>query len=336
MSDRRGSFKSRPSYGGGDGGGRGSHKHQRPSDDRHHGHSDRRHGYGDSGGGYGGGGREPASKQWRREREAPVEEQRDAGNYTDLSGAAVALAAEEAHADAEARRAGGRASTALPGDFDTYGKGDATDRLQFGYSPAVPEEAVAFHALFPAAAWKQERQQRYRKYIAKGQPLPRHKSLLEPLESVFKVTSHWELSQQRAKGGAAGAAAGPLGGGGLAADDFLAFLSRQNLGPAANDDGDAAASADASASPAGAAPNNNKKKGGASSPALKPKSPAAKAATPQPTPRGAGTPADKKAKKAAAAAVESSAGTTPKASPASGKASVAKSPSSHVGKWGKL
>ena len=114
-------------------------------------------------------------------------------------------------------------SPATVESFDTYGKGEPTDRLQFGYSPAVTDEAVAYHAMIRPSQWIGERKKRLKNYLFKKQRVPPHMSSLEPLESVFKLKEHWMLTGQQAKTQQMQNAAAAE-----KADEFLAFLSAQN------------------------------------------------------------------------------------------------------------
>ena len=74
-------------------------------------------------------------------------------------------------------------------DIDTYGKGEAFDRLQFGYSPAVAAEAVAFHSMTSTSKWIKRRKENYKAAILKKQKL----SALhfEPITSMFALKEHW-------------------------------------------------------------------------------------------------------------------------------------------------
>lgn len=92
-------------------------------------------------------------------------------------------------------RTSGGLSSALS-EPDAYGKGSPTDRLQFGYSPAITEEAVAFHSRTTAASWAQQRRANYHAAIVKRQRLPR--ANCEPMLSVLKLKNHWgKVSQFR-------------------------------------------------------------------------------------------------------------------------------------------
>ena len=73
---------------------------------------------------------------------------------------------------------------------DSYGPGEPFDRLQFGYKPAIPAEAIAFHAATPAAKWIKRRKANYATTILKRQKLV--KSHFEPVTSMFKLKDHWK------------------------------------------------------------------------------------------------------------------------------------------------
>jgi hypothetical protein len=104
---------------------------------------------------------------------------------------------------------------------DVYGKGDPTDRLQFGYSPASIDEAIAYHGLFPTGQWVDERRRRYAIAITKRKAM--HCPTLEPIESVFKLKTHWDSAASYQKQAATHATTLADG-----AEDFLALLSHQN------------------------------------------------------------------------------------------------------------
>lgn len=80
-------------------------------------------------------------------------------------------------------------STALE-EVDAYGKGAPTDRLQFGYSPAVAAEAVAFHSRFTAETWRAARQRNGRHTFVKKQKLSPLNC--EPVTSILKLQRHWK------------------------------------------------------------------------------------------------------------------------------------------------
>lgn len=81
-------------------------------------------------------------------------------------------------------------NTKAEGLLDAYGHGHPFDRLQFGYSPAVTPEAVAFHSRIDAKEWVALRSEMYRRCILKRQKLTR--ANCEPLTSMFKVKDHWK------------------------------------------------------------------------------------------------------------------------------------------------
>lgn len=83
-----------------------------------------------------------------------------------------------------------QASSSSSGAFDAYGKGSPSDRLQFGYSPAIAEEAVTYHQRFSSGDWVAERRRLGRLTIAKHQrnPAP-HCELLIP---ALKLREHWK------------------------------------------------------------------------------------------------------------------------------------------------
>ena len=80
-------------------------------------------------------------------------------------------------------------SDAEPASIDSYGHGNPTDRLQFGYSPAANDEAIAFHKRFSSEAWRDARKQRYLEGILKKGKLPAN---CEAVSSVFKLKAHWK------------------------------------------------------------------------------------------------------------------------------------------------
>ena len=117
------------------------------------------------------------------------------------------------------------AETARVKEIDAYGVGAPTDRLQFGYAPATAEEAVAFHSMFTAEAWRAERSRNYRTCVIKLQKLPtKH---FEGLDTFFKLKKHWhDVAQQNQRGRSHTSG----GGGGEDAEDFLKQLALQNVG----------------------------------------------------------------------------------------------------------
>ncbi|KAK7195042.1 hypothetical protein NESM_000427000 [Novymonas esmeraldas] len=82
------------------------------------------------------------------------------------------------------------AASASANSVDAYGTGSPTDRLQFGYSPAVAAEAVAFHARFTAEAWVAARKSAGRIAFVKKQKL--EVPHCEPITSILKLQSHWK------------------------------------------------------------------------------------------------------------------------------------------------
>ncbi|AYU80461.1 hypothetical protein conserved [Leishmania donovani] len=84
---------------------------------------------------------------------------------------------------------GGAASTS-ENSVDTYGNGSPTDRLQFGYSPSVAAEAVAFHTRFTKDAWVTARKRNGRLVFVKKQKLG--VTNCEPITSILKLQSHWK------------------------------------------------------------------------------------------------------------------------------------------------
>ncbi|KPA85090.1 hypothetical protein ABB37_01496 [Leptomonas pyrrhocoris] len=85
--------------------------------------------------------------------------------------------------------AGATSSSALS-EVDTYGNGSPTDRLQFGYSPAVAAEAAAFHSRFAAADWIAARKRNGHLVFAKKQKLSPLNC--EPVTSILKLQRHWK------------------------------------------------------------------------------------------------------------------------------------------------
>lgn len=84
-------------------------------------------------------------------------------------------------------------SSRQEGEADTYGNGAPTDRLQFGYSPAVAEEAVAFHSQFTAEEWVRRRREACRAVFVEKKE---RRLSCEPITSQLKLKQHWRnLSQ---------------------------------------------------------------------------------------------------------------------------------------------
>ncbi|KEG14787.1 hypothetical protein DQ04_00311230 [Trypanosoma grayi] len=105
---------------------------------------------------------------------------------------------------------------------DEYGKGSPTDRLQFGYAPAIAAEAVAFHTAIPAKKWVADRRSQGRITFVKKQKLTRPNC--EPMTSLLKLKEHWRSTAQfvaEVRGGDVGQDT---------ADDLLEMLvSRQRV-----------------------------------------------------------------------------------------------------------
>lgn len=76
---------------------------------------------------------------------------------------------------------------------DTYGRGSPTDRLQFGYSPAHAEEAVAFHRSTSAAHWIATRRRLGNICFIKKQKL--HQLNCEPLTTMLALRKYWAQRQ---------------------------------------------------------------------------------------------------------------------------------------------
>jgi len=75
---------------------------------------------------------------------------------------------------------------------DQYGLGHPFDRLQFGYSPAVTAEAVAFYQQFPLNEWLRKRRENFTRAIIKKQKL-KH---LESLESFLSENASFRSSSR--------------------------------------------------------------------------------------------------------------------------------------------
>ncbi|KAG5500035.1 hypothetical protein GH5_04177 [Leishmania sp. Ghana 2012 LV757] len=84
----------------------------------------------------------------------------------------------------------GGSSSATENSVDAYGNGSPTDRLQFGYSPSVAAEAVAFHARFTKDAWVTARRRNARIVFFKKKKLD--VTNCEPITSLLKLQSHWK------------------------------------------------------------------------------------------------------------------------------------------------
>ena len=74
------------------------------------------------------------------------------------------------------RGAGGQYSShrGNTGPADDYGRGAPTDRLVYGYSPAIVAEAVAFHSQYAAADWRRARKQHFREQCLKPRASRQH------------------------------------------------------------------------------------------------------------------------------------------------------------------
>lgn len=81
---------------------------------------------------------------------------------------------------------------------DEYGKGSSTDRLQFGYSPSIVEEATCFHQQFSPSQWIAERRRIGKLVYGKHQKNSvLHCALLVP---GLKLRNHWkQQSLQQSK-----------------------------------------------------------------------------------------------------------------------------------------
>lgn len=76
------------------------------------------------------------------------------------------------------------------GTADDYGKGSPTDRLQFGYSPSIAEEAICFHQRFSSSQWIQERQRVGKLVFLKHQKIPALNC--EMIIPALKLREHWK------------------------------------------------------------------------------------------------------------------------------------------------
>ncbi|CCW68560.1 unnamed protein product [Phytomonas sp. Hart1] len=79
-------------------------------------------------------------------------------------------------------------------EIDIYGKGSPTDRLQFGYAPAIAEEAIAFHSRYTARKWIEARRDLGRLAFVKKQKLP--KTNCEPITSLLKLKNYWNRLEE--------------------------------------------------------------------------------------------------------------------------------------------
>jgi hypothetical protein len=113
-------------------------------------------------------------------------------------------------------------------ELDVYGMGSATDRLQFGYSPASHDEAVRFHGLYTTTAWLAARKRNGVQVFVRHEKLKPQNC--EPIVTMLKLKRYWSRMQNfndDLKEGATGMSVD-------AADAFLAALDEQ-----ANKDDDA-------------------------------------------------------------------------------------------------
>lgn len=171
------------------------------------------------------------------QRYAKKDETRYAGKKTSrpelatASPAAVANARDEVLREALAKaltnpNAGAGTSSSL-GEVDSYGKGSPTDRLQFGYSPAIAAEAAAFHARFTTEGWVAARKLNGRLAFVKKQKLSPLNC--EPVTSILKLQRHWKkinVFQSDVRGGNTKLKAADL-------DQLLDMLaSKQRIGEA--------------------------------------------------------------------------------------------------------
>ena len=92
--------------------------------------------------------------------------------------------------------------------LDSYGQGCPTDRLQFGYAPAVSAEAVAFYACMSKQQWLQARKGWWTWFVKapQGQLTQsggpgRDAPNCEPITSQFKLQHHWKQAAQGKPGG---------------------------------------------------------------------------------------------------------------------------------------
>lgn len=178
----------------------------------------------------------------QQQRSAKKEDTRDRGkkagrpasaSTSSSAAAAVAVASsarEDALREALAKaltnpNANAGTSSSSLSDVDTYGTGSPIDRLQFGYSPAVAAEAVAFHTRFSAADWIAARQRNGRLTLVKKQKL--NPPNCEPVTSILKLQRHWKKMnafQSNVRGGKSKLKAADL-------DQLLDMLaSKQRIG----------------------------------------------------------------------------------------------------------
>lgn len=101
---------------------------------------------------------------------------------------AEALSTEDSHNRRNWGVKGGRDSEKERAD--EYGKGAPTDRLQFGYSPSIAEEAVCFHQHISPTQWIEDRQRIGKLVYSKHQknPYPNCELIIPAL----KLREHWK------------------------------------------------------------------------------------------------------------------------------------------------
>ncbi|KAH9600437.1 hypothetical protein LSM04_000838 [Trypanosoma melophagium] len=104
-----------------------------------------------------------------------------------------ALRAALANAFSSSHSAGGDVDASALA-VDEYGKGSPTDRLQFGYAPAIAAEAVAFHTAISTKKWIDDRRRQGGITIVKKQKLTRPNC--EPMTSLLKLKQHWRNTKQ--------------------------------------------------------------------------------------------------------------------------------------------
>lgn len=106
-------------------------------------------------------------------------------------------------------------------ELDVYGMGSATDRLQFGYSPASHDEAVRFHGLYTTSSWLAARKRNGQQVFVRHEKLKPQNC--EPVVTMLKLKRYWSRMQHfndDLKEGATGMSVD-------AADAFLAALDEQ-------------------------------------------------------------------------------------------------------------
>lgn len=82
---------------------------------------------------------------------------------------------------------------------DEYGHGSPTDRLQFGYSPSIADEAVSFHQRISPSEWVAERRRLGKLVFSKHQKLPSPNC--EPFSSCIKLRDYWKKQSKLHPGG---------------------------------------------------------------------------------------------------------------------------------------